>query len=214
MAHRFQDRTNERAEVVTPAAIGNCRKIHVNDGEHTRLDDQIKGPLGQKRWTVVYELQQTEQNQVLSSAIEVLRDEVDHLKVINSRQEQKHDVVQQQTVEPFLRNAAASILLFLDGSQPKASSPSYRFKGQKRAAESRRLACAADIGYTDLKFTTMADGILDRRNAATHPGDVRALDAMIATANNMISAFPNVRGSIKDEVAVIEQYSTIKAHFP
>ena len=52
--------TNERAESVIPLAVGKCKIIHVNNGERPLLDDQIKGPLGQKTWTVVYELQQND----------------------------------------------------------------------------------------------------------------------------------------------------------
>ena len=60
----------------------------------------------------------------------------------------------------------------------------------------------------------MADGILDRRNAATHPADVTALDAMVVTADEMIYAYPKTRQSVKGEITIIELYSTIKKYFP
>lgn len=60
----------------------------------------------------------------------------------------------------------------------------------------------------------MADGISDRHNAATNPADIDALDTMVDTADKMIDAFPNTSRSVKDEVAIIELYSTIRKYFP
>lgn len=102
--------------------------------ERPLLDHQMKEPLWQKTWTGVFELQQND-------ALIALKDEMNENKSrqdeINTRQERKNDVVEKQTVEPFLKNAAASILLFLDGSQPKVFTPSHHFSGKKHAAESR-----------------------------------------------------------------------------
>lgn len=69
-------------------------------------------------------------------------------------------------------------------------------------------------GYTESKFTKMADDISDRCNSATHPADIDALDIMVDTADEMIDAFPNTRKSVTDEVAIIVRYSTIKKFFP
>ena len=179
--------TNERAESVILLAVGKCKIIHVNNGERPLLDDQIKGPLGQKSWTVVYELQKND------AALIALKKDMDEFKSrqdeVNSRQEQKNDVVQKQTVEPFLKNVEASILRFLDGSQSKVFTPSHIFSGKKRAAQSIYVSLLLEIGYTELYFTRMANGILDRCNLASHPADVKALDTMVDTAGEMIDAY-------------------------
>ena len=46
---------------------------NVNNGERRLLDDQVKGPLKKKTWTVVYELQQND-------ALIALEKEVDEKK--------------------------------------------------------------------------------------------------------------------------------------
>ena len=45
---------NERIETLIPTITGNSRIIHINNGERTLLDSEIRGPLGDKKWTIVY----------------------------------------------------------------------------------------------------------------------------------------------------------------
>ena len=66
---------------------------------------KIKDPLGHKTWTVVCELQQNDAALIA-------------LKKFKSRQEEVISRLEQKN-EPFLKIVAASILLFLDGSQPQ-----------------------------------------------------------------------------------------------
>ena len=109
---------------------------------------------------------------------------------------------------------AASILLFLDGSQPKVFTPSHHLSGKKRATESIYDSLLLEIGYSESYFTHMANGIMDRRNVATHPADVKVLDTMVDTAGEMIDAYPKTRQSVREEIIRIDHYSTIKKYFP
>jgi hypothetical protein len=47
---------NERIETLIPTITGSSRIIHINNGERTLHDSEIRGPLGDKKWTIVYEL--------------------------------------------------------------------------------------------------------------------------------------------------------------
>ena len=84
----------------------------------------------------VYELQQNEALIALKKLIDEIKSTLTHQDELISRQEHKIEVLQKQTVEPFLKKAAAPILLFLVGSQPRMSTPSRHFTGKIRAAMS------------------------------------------------------------------------------
>lgn len=84
----------------------------------------------------MYELQQNDELIALENEVKEM---TSRLNEMVARQEGKNDVLQKQTVERFLKNAAASILLFLVGSQPEVSTPSHHFIGKKRAAELKHI---------------------------------------------------------------------------
>ena len=190
---------NERIESLIPTLIGNSKIIHINDGERTLLNSfQVRGPLGDKKWTIVYKLEE-------NKAIEDIKVELN-----KEEQEKKNDITEKQIVKPFLMNTATSILLFLEGSQPKNLGPSCSFN--KLNYNSDRLNnCVIDIGWTHDKMKTVADDILTR---SIHPSNVLELDTMVASAVEMIDAFPKTRRTFKNEVLIIDNYEIIKKHFP
>ena len=61
---------------------------------------------------------------------------------------------------------------------------------------------------------TVADDILTRRNIAIHPSNVLALDTMVASAVEMIDAFPKTRRTFKNEILIIDNYEIVKKYFP
>jgi hypothetical protein len=141
---------NERIETLIPTITGSSRIIHINNGERTLRDSEIRGPLGDKKWTIVYQLEE-------NKAIEDMKVELDKLKAKNEEQEKKNDITEKQIVKPFLMNTATSILLFLEGSQPKDLGPSCRFN---RFNNTDRLnKCEIDIGWAHNKMKTVADDI-------------------------------------------------------
>lgn len=202
--------TSERAESVISQVIGHDTSIlYANNGNRRLEDHEIKGQLGAGKWTVVYSSGADEE-------MRSLRDEVEKLKQTTSGLEKKVDILQVQTVDPYLRIVAASILLFLIGEQPRTiSTASSRFKRHNDPkVRSRIRTCAKAIGYLDERFKSLADGILDRRNNSVHPGDSETLTAMVAKANDMIDSYPTTRKHSKDEVMIIENFNVLKTHFP
>ena len=97
-------RKMDRAEPVIPKVIGDGTAIlYANNGTRPLKEDAIKGQLGEGKWTVVCDSGADEEMRNMKQAVERLYKKIDILSV--------------ETVNPFLRIVAASILLYLIGKQ-------------------------------------------------------------------------------------------------
>ena len=127
----------------------------------------------------------------------------------------KFDVLEQLTITPYLRNVAATILLYLAGTQPQTYiTASKRFQNMVELEKLRVENCASSIGLTNTRFKILADGVLDRRNDIIYPTDIVVLESMVKDANAMIDAYPRMRKYLNDEVYVIGNFEKIQHYFP
>lgn len=53
-------------------------------------------------------------------------------------------------------------------------------------------------------------GEMATRNVAIYPSNVLALDTMVASAVEMVDAFPKTRRSLRNEMLTIDNYNTMK----
>lgn len=204
----------DTAETVISEAIGASSIIHDDNGKRPLLEGQRKGQLGQCKWTVVCESELSSQTHQLREEVIKLTErmtsqgvELASLGVELASHVKKFDVLEQLTITPYLRNVAATILLYLAGIQPKTyATASKRFLSMVEPHKLRVENCASSIGLTNTKFKTLADIILDRRNDIIHPTDIVVLELMVKGANDMIDAYPRMRIFLKDEVFMIENF--------
>ena len=174
---------NERIEYAIPIT-------NINNRERILLDSEIREPLEDNKWTIVYQ-------QLEDMKLE-LKEFKEEQKRENEKQEKRNDITEKQMVKPFLMNTATSIILFIDGSRLKE--------------------CEAEMGWSQNKIKTMASEILKcseltRRNVAIYPSNVLELDTMVASAVEMIDAFPKTRRSSRSEMLIISNYNVIKKYF-
>lgn len=199
----------DKAEVVIPLVIGDgTPTLYTNNGSRHFGDGEIKGQLGNGKWTVVYESGTSEEIKILKQKMYILEQEM-------LSQGKKLNILEDQTVNPYLRNAAASVLLYLYGAQPIIPTPiSSRFQRMDAITAVRVKNCAYDLGYTSIKFSNIADNILGRRNNSVHPETTELLAVMVAKANAMIDAYPMTRKHLSEEVMIIEHFEEIRIFFP
>ena len=185
------------------SAIGS-RTDHVlfaDNGDRTFHRENVRGDVGSKEWEVVFE----------GPSIE------ERFAALESRfQEQNNriQVLEGTQLVPWIRNVAATVLLFLD-NQPYPEKPSHRFHnaGGDLLSRINNYVNASDT-WEIHKFLQAADGIITHRNTAIHPSSVNELDALVEQAQDAISRSPAIRPTLRQEVIIIEVYSEIKKFFP
>ena len=185
------------------SAIGS-RTDHVlfaDNGDRTFHRENVRGDVGSKEWEVVFE----------GPSIE------ERFAALESRfQEQNNriQVLEGTQLVPWIRNVAATVLLFLD-NQPYPDKPSHRFHNAGGDLLSRVNNYVNASKTWELKqFLNAADGIVTRRNTAIHPSSVGELDTLVEQAQDAITRSPAIRSSLRQEVIIIEEYSEIKKFFP
>ena len=130
------------------------------------------------------------------------------------KQDNKILVLETTQLEPWLQNVAATILLFLH-NQPFRRTKSCRF----RSAEGQLLAritsyVNAKKNWDIEEFKEVADDIVTRRNASTHPSSVDELDALVVKARYALTVSPHLRSTLPSESLIVDDYEVIKKFFP
>ncbi len=186
--------------------VGNDSEVfYVHNGDRELRMEEVRGQVGSKNWTVVFESGE-------GAAIKSLRDAVDSMK---AEYENKFQVVEDITVVPFVRNVAAQILLFLVGAQPKVPPPvSHWFDSMGESVKNRVIGCADTLGLPEKQFCNMAEAILERRNHTIHPESVVELAELTKQAVGMVNAFPNTELVCRSEVKILRAYGEISSFFP
>ena len=182
--------------------------VSVHNGEREFVLDEVRGQMGSKAWTVVFESEE-------GAAIKCLRDRMDRMDRKEAEYGKKFQVLEDTTVVPFVKNVAAQNLLFLVGAQPKVPPPvSHRFDSMLESVKNRVSGCADKLGFTEEKFCNMAEAILGRRNHTIHPESVVELAELTKRAVEMVNAFPNIESVCQSEVAILRAYEEISLFFP
>ena len=138
----------------------------------------------------------------------------EELKLLVQEMNKKILVLETTQLEPWLQNVAATILLFLH-NQPFRRTESCRF----RSAEGQLLAritsyVNAKKNWDIEEFKEVADDIVTRRNASTHPSSVDELDALVVKARYALTVSPHLRSTLPSESLIIDDYEVIKKFFP
>lgn len=149
-----------------------------------------------------------------------VKEDVAKLKVeifeLNTRLSDVSDL----TLPPVIRNVAAQILCFLIGSQPQNRPPSEHFyKAYHDERNSRkeiihRGAVILNSNWTDDKFISIADQLIDGRNHTLHAGDVEELSSMVSIARRRLDADPKMTKKLQYEALIIRNYDSLKLLFP
>ena len=204
----------DTVEAALSKVTGDNSVIHINNGKRTLTADQRTGPLGTCKWTVVYEFDLCAEIRELRGG---LRNLTERLAVQDEKialHDNKFELLETISTEPYIRNVAATILHYLAGTQPKDNVTSTRFTRMRGPDMLRVDECAISLGLTNVKFKTLADSVLNRRNVSIHPADTEGLETIVKHASDMIDAYPRMRKSLKDEVTIIDNFDEIKSFFP
>jgi hypothetical protein len=149
--------------------VGSDSKVfYVHDGDLEMQMEEVRGQVGSKKWTVVFESGEAAAIKSLKKTVKSLKETVDSMKAEFNK---KFDVVEDITVVPFVRNVVAQILLYLVGAQPETP-VSRRFDSMEESVMKRVIRCADKLGLMKKRFCNMAEAILERRNHTLHPESV------------------------------------------
>jgi hypothetical protein len=121
--------------------VGSDSKVfYVHNGDLSMQMEEVRGQVGSKKWTVVFESGEAAAIKSLTETVKSLKETVDSMKAEFNK---KFDVVEDITVVPFVRNVVAQILLYLVGAQPKIPPPvSRRFDSMEESVKKRVIRCA------------------------------------------------------------------------
>ena len=188
--------------VAVSSVIGRADDVlFANNGDRTFHRENIRGDVGINEWEVVFE----------GPSIE------ERFAALESRLQEQNNrigVLEGTQLLPWIRNVAATVLLFLD-NQPYPDKPSRRFHNARGDLLSRLKNYVNASATWELDtFLQAADAIVTRRNIAIHPSSVDELDALVEQAQDAISRSPTIRSTLRQEIIVIEEYNEIKKFFP
>lgn len=115
---------------------------------------------------------------------------------------------------PRLRNIVAQVLLHACGRQRFDTTPPLdtNYFSQLGSAHPRVLQLASSMGVAAQQLINQADKSITRRNAATHPKPLAALEEEVAAVQRCIT--PALQRMCSWECRFLLAYDTIKAAFP
>ena len=194
--------------VSSVVGIATSEVLFADNGERTFHRESVRGDIGCKKWEVVVE------GPSLEERVSALEFQIQEQKTHNKMQDNRIGVLEEIQLVPWLRNVAATVLLFLD-DQPYTDTTSHRFRHAKGDLRYRITEYVNASGTWSLdKFQYAADGIITRRNAAIHPSSVGELDDLVEQALDAMARSPAVASTIRQEAIILREYSEIKKFFP
>lgn len=203
------------AKSTIDAHVGCNRVLYVTNGEEQLKYESVRGFVGTKNWTIIHSLEE-------SDRIKHLEDKFNEMQGAFSKMQDEIDEMQDEiddiggiTMVPFVKNAAAQVLLRLIGEQPKLPTPvSTRFRCSTGKVKIRIESCAKELQFSSEKFIKTSDKILNRRNDTVHPANDSDLIEMVSNASRMLKKYPKLRRTCREEFEIIEEFASISTFFP
>ena len=146
-----------------------------------------------------------------SHRIKYLEDKFNEMQWAFSKMQDEIDDIGGITMFPFVKNAAAQVLLHLIGEQPELPTPVSTSTGDVKI---RIESCAKELRFSFKTFIKTSDKILNRRNDTVHPGNDSDLVEMVSNASRMLKKYPKLRRTCREEFEIIEEFESVSTFFP